>query len=122
MAMHGVCSACALRPNSAARTALKTLLPTHTLSLGGPLHWHVQKVDCDRQRQELREGLTALKKSSQRTVWLMRPGGVMLKADADKARAIIEQGGQSCMQSCGCMAGGRCMVRLAGRRHAESGC
>lgn len=51
-----------------------------------------QKVDCDRHRQELRECLTALKKSPQSSVWLARPGGVTIKATITQAKAIIEQG------------------------------
>lgn len=51
-----------------------------------------QKVDCDRRRQELREGLTALRKSGQGSVWLLRPGGITMKATAERARAIMEKG------------------------------
>ena len=59
-----------------------------------PIPSPMQKIDCDRQRQELREGLTALRKSGQGNVWLLRPGGVTIKAKPDQARVVMEKGEQ----------------------------
>ena len=59
-----------------------------------PIPSPMQKVDCDRQRQELREGLTALRRSGQGNVWLLRPGGITIKTTPEQARAIMEKGEQ----------------------------
>jgi hypothetical protein len=63
-----------------------------------------QKVDSDRQRQELRESLTALRslsphhkfqqqaRSGQRRRESVRPGGVTVRATVSQARALVEAG------------------------------
>jgi hypothetical protein len=54
------------------------------------------KVEADKQRQSLREALTALRKgsqaSSQGSVYLLRPGGVLAKFSLPSAVATLEQG------------------------------
>mmetsp|Transcript_5301 Transcript_5301/g.11603 ORF Transcript_5301/g.11603 Transcript_5301/m.11603 type:complete len:133 (-) Transcript_5301:154-552(-) len=47
-------------------------------------------IDSDRRRQELREGLTALRKQhAEPKIWLQRPGNIMIKATSEDAQKRI---------------------------------
>lgn len=92
------CCAQGISAESAARHALH-ITPHDVVSSVGFVAG-LQKVECDKQRQALREALTALKKTQQSKAWLMRPGGVLVKSSADDARSTLERG--ACSRGAAC--------------------
>eukprot|EP00798_Chlamydomonas_sp_ICE-L_P019929 gene19929-26635_t len=59
------------------------------------LNLRQENVELDRHRQDLREGLTALRKQLRKDpnagkVWIQRKGGVMLKMGAQTAISLME--------------------------------
>lgn len=56
-------------------------------------HSSLQMIATDRQRQENREALTAIRKDVGDKVWLQRSSNNLWKLPKDRAIAILEQGG-----------------------------
>lgn len=49
-----------------------------------------QGIACDKQRNDAREAQTALRKRGEHgSVWLMRPGGVMMKLPTATAQSVL---------------------------------